>query len=42
MPAQPRSALITAVVKAIEKIAAKTDLDAETKKLVADVVANAK
>ena len=34
-------ALITAVVKAIEKVAAKSDLDADTKKLVDDVVAKA-
>lgn len=42
MPGQSRSALITAVVKAIERVAAKGDLDAETKKLVEDVVAKAK
>ena len=41
-PDSPRSALITAVVKAIEKVAAKGHLDAETKKLVEDVVAKAK
>lgn len=35
-------ALIAAVVKAIEKVAAKENLDAETKKLVDDVVAKAK
>ena len=42
MPGQSRSALITAVVKAIERVATKGDLDAETKKLVEDVVAKVK
>ena len=37
----PRQSLLTAVVKAIEKVAAKSDLDAETKKLVDNVVAKA-
>jgi hypothetical protein len=42
MPSQSRSALIAAVVKAIEAIAAKSNLDSETKRLVDDVVAQAK
>jgi hypothetical protein len=33
MPSQSRSALIAAVVKAIEAIAAKSNLDTETKRL---------
>ncbi len=36
------STLIKAVVKAIEKVATKSDLDADTKKLVDDVVAKAR
>ena len=42
MPSQSRSALIAAVVKAIESLAAKTNLDTETKRLVNDVVAKAR
>ena len=42
MPSQSRSALIATVVKAIEAIAAKSNLDTETKRLVDDVVAKAK
>ena len=36
------SGLIRAVVKAIEQVVTKSDLDADTKKLVDDVVAKAK
>ena len=36
------SMMIKAVVKAIENVAAKSDLDADTKKLVDDVVAKTK
>jgi hypothetical protein len=42
MPSKSRSALIAAVVKTIEAIAAKSNLDSETKRLVDDVVAKAK
>jgi hypothetical protein len=42
MPRQSNSTLITAVVKAIGKVAAKSDLDPETRRLVDDVVAKAK
>ena len=42
MPGQSRSTLIATVVKAIEAVAAKSDLDTETKRLVDDVVGKAK
>ena len=42
MSSQSRNSLIAAVVKAIEALAAKSNLDTATKRLVDDVVAKAK